>query len=389
MIKVLMAAPAVSSEPTGLYARINDLLQYHRNEGVQDIRIHVAAISWDGHGTTDWANERIYAPSGSSVIRFVQMLLNSFRNRDVDIIHMSNMLPFSSWIFTLIATNKPLLVGPNNTGNLFPESLLTDEALKLIKKEKGRTLRRWRLYGERLERLKLYTMANHPGRPTTFIAQSDFARQILQERGIHSSDISILPSGVNTDIFNPSDGTAEWPPPTSGLKLLYIGKSTRRKGIELLAKSVATLSNDDDSETPSVVVVGSDHPPDFLVGHPGLKHMTFAGRRPRSELASFYRAADAFVTPSYYEAEPTVMIESLACGTPVMATDSKPFTEIGDSRSCCFFEQGNSESLTKALRHFAANKDEYTRFANQQVSAYDIQSTYEHLIGIYRQHAED
>lgn len=298
------------------------------------------------------------------------------------------MLPFGSWLFPLIATGKPLIVGPNNTGNLFPVSLLTDEALKLIKKEKGRTLCRWQLYGERLERLKLYTMANHPGGPTTFIAQSDFAKQILQKRGIHRNNISILPSGVNTNIFNPSGKVAEWPATATGLKLLYIGKTSRRKGVELLAESMATLTNDN-SETPSVVVVGSDHPPEFLVGHPGLNHMTFAGRRHRSELASFYRAADAFVTPSYYEAEPTVMIESLACGTPVVATDSKPFTEIGNKRSCCFFEQGNTESLAEALRRFAANKDEYTRFANQQASAYDIQNTYEHLIEIYQQHAED
>jgi glycosyltransferase involved in cell wall biosynthesis len=389
MIEVLMAAPAISSEPTGLHARVNDILQYHRSEGVQNIRIHVAAISSDGDDTTDWANERIYVPSGSGIIRLGQMLRNSFRNRDVDVVHMSNMLTFGSWLLPLIAANKPLIVGPNNTGKLFPVSLLTDEALKLIKKEKGGTFRRWQLYGERLERLKLYTIANHPGGPTTFIAQSDFARQMLQERGIHCTDISILPSGVNTNIFNPSDKTADWPTSTTGLKLLYIGKTTRRKGVELLAKSVATLSTVDDSETPSVVVVGSDHPPEFLLGHPGLKHMTFAGRRRRSELASFYRAADAFVTPSYYEAEPTVMIESLACGTPVVATDNKPFTEIGDTRSCCFFEQGNPESLAEALRRFALNKDEYTRFANQQASDYDIQSTYEHLIGIYRQHAEE
>ena len=49
--------------------------------------------------------------------------------------------------------------------------------------------------------------------------------------------------------------------------------------------------------------------------------VTFAGLIKHEQLPYFYSAADACVIPSYYESFGLVALESLACGTPVVATD--------------------------------------------------------------------
>src|SRR5207253_3115023 len=53
----------------------------------------------------------------------------------------------------------------------------------------------------------------------------------------------------------------------------------------------------------------------------GISHrMHFWGARPQEELPMIYSAADATVIPSYHESFGLVAVESLACGTPVVAT---------------------------------------------------------------------
>jgi glycosyltransferase involved in cell wall biosynthesis len=50
------------------------------------------------------------------------------------------------------------------------------------------------------------------------------------------------------------------------------------------------------------------------------------------------------------------MIEALACGTPTIATDDQPFTEIGHPETCVFFKKGNAEFVKTLISDFAQNQ---------------------------------
>src|SRR6266567_6546429 len=54
----------------------------------------------------------------------------------------------------------------------------------------------------------------------------------------------------------------------------------------------------------------------------------FLGARPQSELPAIYSAADVTVVPSYHESFGLVAVESLACGTPVVATSAGGLTTV-------------------------------------------------------------
>ena len=58
--------------------------------------------------------------------------------------------------------------------------------------------------------------------------------------------------------------------------------------------------------------------------------MTFAGLVNNQTIAQYHAAADIFVLPSLLEACPTVALEALASGTPVVSTDNPGGVELGE-----------------------------------------------------------
>jgi len=84
--------------------------------------------------------------------------------------------------------------------------------------------------------------------------------------------------------------------------------------------------------------------------------VTFLGMRKQEQMPYFYNAADVCVVPSYYESFGLVAIESLACGTPVVAND------VGDLRN--IIHQGTTGYIVAdhAPRNLA---DSITRLLSQ------------------------
>jgi glycosyltransferase involved in cell wall biosynthesis len=82
----------------------------------------------------------------------------------------------------------------------------------------------------------------------------------------------------------------------------------------------------------------------------GLKGMvTFVGTLLSDELADWYRAADFTVLPSRSEGIPNVLRESLACGTPFVASDVGGIPELADGSDSILVAPGDPRSLAEAI----------------------------------------
>ena len=140
--------------------------------------------------------------------------------------------------------------------------------------------------------------------------------------------IGVVPCGVNLDLFRPMDKAA------ARLRLgfdedesivLYVGRFEPIKGIDRLLEAMAYLKH---HKRLRLVIIGGDGPgtPEYqklqqLSGKFGIqKSVRFVGRVEQNKLPPYYSAADALVVSSYYESFGLVGLESLACGTPVVAT---------------------------------------------------------------------
>jgi len=79
-------------------------------------------------------------------------------------------------------------------------------------------------------------------------------------------------------------------------------------------------------------------------------HVVFAGPRPQSELRQWFAAADVSVLATQTEGWPNVLLESLACGTPVVATRVGGVPEIvRDGTDGLLVAYGDPPALREAL----------------------------------------
>ena len=145
--------------------------------------------------------------------------------------------------------------------------------------------------------------------------------------GISPEKVSVIPAGVDTDIFYPVPKLEA----RVGLGLpdketvMYAGRVEPIKGLDILVDSFKILNETRDVHL--VVVGGSlsgDRELDALRQRSKqlgiLEKITFTGSVNQSELGRYYSAADVFVLPSHYESFGLVALEAMACGTPVVAS---------------------------------------------------------------------
>jgi D-inositol-3-phosphate glycosyltransferase len=140
--------------------------------------------------------------------------------------------------------------------------------------------------------------------------------------------IRVIPCGVNFDVFQPENKqTAR---KQIGIEdnepiVLYVGRIEPIKAIDKILLSLATMR--DKGPIKFMVVGGDEQSKGEFRGIQELARKTgiegsviCAGRVRQEDLSAYYSAADVLVLPSYHETFGLVVLESLACGTPVIAT---------------------------------------------------------------------
>jgi D-inositol-3-phosphate glycosyltransferase len=140
--------------------------------------------------------------------------------------------------------------------------------------------------------------------------------------------IRIIPCGVNLGLFQPIDKErARRRLNLNGEDvILFVGRIVPIKGLDSL---LMAMSNLDGQKPVKLLVVGGDEQSSTPMEN--LKRLvrelriservTFFGFVDHEELPWFYSAADVCVMPSFHESFGLVALESLACGTPVVATN--------------------------------------------------------------------
>ena len=142
-----------------------------------------------------------------------------------------------------------------------------------------------------------------------------------------SQSMGIIYNGIDIDHFRPKPETRP-----AGKFIVTTGASrvTVRKGIRYLIEAVAKISFRYPEICLKVMGDGNDkkNMEAFAQELKMEKHIEFLGRIPREETGPYYQEASAFVLPSLNEGMSNAMLEALASGLPLIATDTGGSKEL-------------------------------------------------------------
>jgi len=216
--------------------------------------------------------------------------------------------------------------------------------------------------------------------PDHLLVVSEFWRQAL--RRDFGVEATVVTNGVDARRFAPGNGVAD-PAAREALReragadgrflFLTVGGIEPRKGSRQLLEALASLKQALDPP-PLLAVVGGhsfqDHAPYRAAameraGELGLTgdDMTVLGTVPDAEMPDWYRAADAFVFPSVKEGFGLVVLEAMAAGLPVVASDIPVFREYLHDGEALLPEAGDAAALAAAMRLVATDAAERARLA--------------------------
>lgn len=161
-------------------------------------------------------------------------------------------------------------------------------------------------------------------------------------------------NGCDTDVFHPRDQQAARVAlgiDAAEKVILYAGRLDLRKGLQELVEAVAGLRAREPNLRCYLLGDGPDQPllQQAITRHSLEKTVLFVPAAQTKTVAQWMAAADVFTLPSYKEGCPNVVLEALASGRPVVATDVGGIPELMDAQSGRLVPAMNAAALATAL----------------------------------------
>jgi starch synthase len=184
-------------------------------------------------------------------------------------------------------------------------------------------------------------------------------------------------NAVDTEFFSPLARNARlFDRANRPFRLLFVGNFSRRKGADMIPEIMRRL--------------GPAFELSFTSGLRGGKrgsnpaNMRCLGRLSLEEVRVAYRSADALLFPSRLEGLPRVVMEAMACGTPVIAADTSSLPEaVDDGRNGILCPRDDVTAFVGAIQRLAADIPAWQRMAREARATATRRFDLERMVGEY------
>lgn len=179
----------------------------------------------------------------------------------------------------------------------------------------------------------------------TIVPVSHWIRGEMSRSFLKDYNYKVIHNGINTDVFNICSSAAVREKYGLGDRHILLGVASiwsREKGLDDFVKMAGMVNRDE-----VIVLVGIKPEekkllPDNVVAIARTENIR--------QLAELYSAADAFINPTWQDNYPTVNLEAIACGTPVVTYRTGGSVEAVNDATGFVVEQGCVDGLLGAAR---------------------------------------
>lgn len=213
------------------------------------------------------------------------------------------------------------------------------------------------------------------GQASVVLSPSAISDSALVELGIEAERIGRWDRGVDISRFDPAKrDEARFPAPVN---VLYVGRQTKEKGVDLLAESFLRARQRDPRL--HLVLAGGGPEQEALQARLG-EHATFLGWQEGEQLARTYASADLFLFASETDTFGQVLLEAQASGLPVIAVGVGGPAELIDDGRTGVLCRPDADELASAVAGLASARGARDRLARGGLTAVR-ERTWERALG--------
>ena len=214
--------------------------------------------------------------------------------------------------------------------------------------------------------------------------------QVKQSILRNACSINVISNGVDLGKYQPlskQEARIKLQLPVEGTILLWAAGSrgNARKGYQLVVKALEGILENSENP-PLLITMGGDAGWNEKETLRHVKHFGFI-RDPEKQ-ALIFNAADAFLCSTLADAQPQTALESLACGTPIIAFDLGPMPDLAiDGITGVLVPEVTAASLRMGIERFIQGVENQTRMGKncrkEALQKYDLKKQTEKYIDLY------
>lgn len=207
----------------------------------------------------------------------------------------------------------------------------------------------------------------------TIIACSEWIANFVRQSFLKDKPIRVINNGVDLNVFKDSEslGTNK-----KSFHVLAVSNVWNKdKGFDDILKLREILSNEYEITIVGVAKQQLNSLPQGIVGIERTQNV--------HELVALYSKADVFINPTYADNFPTVNLEALACGTPVITYRTGGSPEAIDEKTGIVVEQGDINGLAVAIQKMKENPLSSTDCRKRAEDYFEKDKCFEKYIDLY------
>jgi len=215
----------------------------------------------------------------------------------------------------------------------------------------------------------------------TIVTPSQWLADLVKQSFLREYPIQVINNGIDLSVFHPVKSNFREKYDIAACENVVLsvafGWGSEKKGLDVIARLAQILP-----ETYRIVMVGTD---DFIDQKLPGNIISIHRTNDRQELAEIYSAADLFVIPTREETYPTVNMEAIACGTPVLTFRTGGSPEIPDEKTGAVVDRDDFDALYREVVRICSDKPYRASDCLNRAKSFDMHEKHKEYLELYHQ----